>query len=100
MCQITPSEVAVTVNEDKTHEVQFVLMNDRRLDKARTLQFQHKCNGIAHEITEIPVSHQWHALVRYSMSGDLLEILYEDTTGWELSEKGKIVSTLKTSSSF
>ncbi|KAH3828261.1 hypothetical protein DPMN_130214 [Dreissena polymorpha] len=57
MCQITPSEVAVVgevdieevnIAEDYTHEVQFLLVNQRRFVKGAKIKFQHRCYGIAH----------------------------------------------------
>ncbi|KAH3718404.1 hypothetical protein DPMN_061208 [Dreissena polymorpha] len=47
ICQITPSEVAVVVNNHNTHEVQFVSMHDSRLLMGTKLKFEHSCFGIA-----------------------------------------------------
>ncbi|KAH3749898.1 uncharacterized protein LOC127847746 [Dreissena polymorpha] len=80
MCPITSSEVAVVVNEcNKTHEVQFVSVNDGQLVKGRKLQFQHECKGIAHNLQDLYIT-SGTALYKYSMSGDLLNKLYEDTS--------------------
>ncbi|XP_052250512.1 uncharacterized protein LOC127857854 [Dreissena polymorpha] len=45
MCEITPSEVAVTVNGPDTniHEVQFITVNNRQLVMEKKLQLQHLC---------------------------------------------------------
>ncbi|KAH3776069.1 hypothetical protein DPMN_177482 [Dreissena polymorpha] len=80
MCLITPSEVAVTVNKDKTHEVQFVSVNVGQLVKGMKLQFQHECYGIAHDQKDLYLT-TGTALYKYSMSGDLLNKLYEKTSG-------------------
>ncbi|KAH3750190.1 hypothetical protein DPMN_184709 [Dreissena polymorpha] len=80
MCLITPSEVAVSVYENKTYEVQFVSMNDGRLVKGRKLQFIHPCFGIANNQQDLYIT-SGTALNKYSMTGDLLHKLYEDTSG-------------------
>ncbi|XP_052235704.1 uncharacterized protein LOC127847679 isoform X2 [Dreissena polymorpha] len=79
MCLITPSEVAVSMIRNKTHEVQFVSVNDGKLVKGRKLQFQHPCKGIAHNQQDLYIT-SGTALYKYSMSGDLLNKLYEDTS--------------------
>ncbi|XP_052255542.1 uncharacterized protein LOC127861180 isoform X2 [Dreissena polymorpha] len=77
MCQTTHSEVAVAVTDYiKTHEVQFVSVNDGRLVKGRKLQFQHQCSGIAHNLQELYLT-SGTALYKYSMNGALLNKLYE-----------------------
>ncbi|KAH3719300.1 uncharacterized protein LOC127854993 [Dreissena polymorpha] len=84
MCVITPSEVAVAVNnyqnKDKTGGVQFVFVNDGQLIKGKILLFQHSCNGIAHSHKDLYVT-SGTALYKYSMSGYPLKKLYEDTSG-------------------
>ncbi|XP_052235695.1 uncharacterized protein LOC127847674 isoform X5 [Dreissena polymorpha] len=79
MCLITPSEVAVVVVGYKTHGAQFVSINDGRLVKGRKLQFIHPCHGIANN-QQILYLTSGTALYKYSMSGDLLNKLYEDTS--------------------
>ena len=78
MCQITPSEVAVAVDDDKT-QVQFVSVNGGKLVKGRKLQFKHRCIGIAHYMQDLYLT-SGTALYKYSMKGDLLNKLYEDTS--------------------
>ncbi|KAH3750231.1 hypothetical protein DPMN_184750 [Dreissena polymorpha] len=80
MCLITPSEVAVSVFGNKTHGAQFVSMNDGRLVKGRKLKFKHPCYGIANNQQDLYIT-SGTALYKYSMSGDLLNKLYEDTPG-------------------
>ncbi|XP_052247776.1 uncharacterized protein LOC127855903 isoform X2 [Dreissena polymorpha] len=79
MCKITPSEVAVTVDDTMTHEVQFVSVNGGQLVKGRMLQFQHRCFGIAHIMQDLYLT-SGTALYKYSMKGALLTKLYEDTS--------------------
>ncbi|KAH3718053.1 hypothetical protein DPMN_060851 [Dreissena polymorpha] len=79
MCKITPSEVAVTVDDTWTHEVQFVSVNGGQLVKGRMLQFQHDCFGIAHIMQDLYLTSRT-ALYKYSMKGALLTKLYEDTS--------------------
>ncbi|XP_052245445.1 uncharacterized protein LOC127854442 [Dreissena polymorpha] len=81
MCKITASEVAVTVNQYDTHEVQFVLVNDGRLVKGRKLKFQHRCNGIAHNLQDLYLT-SWNSIYKYSMKGALLNKVYEDTSDY------------------
>ncbi|KAH3717135.1 hypothetical protein DPMN_059914 [Dreissena polymorpha] len=79
MCKITPSEVAVTVDDYWTHKVQFVSVNGGQLVKGRMLQFQHECIGIAHIMQDLYLT-SGTALYKYSMKGALLTKLYEDTS--------------------
>ncbi|KAH3750258.1 uncharacterized protein LOC127847675 [Dreissena polymorpha] len=79
MCIITPSEVAVSVVGNKTHGAQFVSINDGRLVKGRKLKFKHPCHGIANNQQDLYLT-SGTALYKYSMSGDLLNKLYEDTS--------------------
>ncbi|KAH3768151.1 hypothetical protein DPMN_169363 [Dreissena polymorpha] len=80
MCQITPSEVAVAFETlDNTHGVQFVSVNDGHLVKGRKLRFQHECWGIAYDQKDLYLT-TGNALHKYSMSGELLNKMYEDTS--------------------
>ncbi|KAH3749885.1 hypothetical protein DPMN_184400 [Dreissena polymorpha] len=79
MCCITSSEVAVAVNKIKTYEVQFVSVNDGRLVKGRKLHFQHRCRGIAYNLQDLYLT-SGTALYKYSMSGELLSKLLENTS--------------------
>ncbi|KAH3749460.1 hypothetical protein DPMN_183958 [Dreissena polymorpha] len=49
VCNITPSEVAVTVNgnANEIHEVQFITVNNRKLVIGSKLKLQHECRGTA-----------------------------------------------------
>ncbi|XP_052286226.1 uncharacterized protein LOC127881979 [Dreissena polymorpha] len=82
MCKTTSSEVAVTVDENDTHEVQFVSVNSRQLVKGSKLQFKHRCKGIAHNLQDMFLTSNT-ALYKYqySMKGAPLKKLYEDTSG-------------------
>ncbi|KAH3768200.1 hypothetical protein DPMN_169412 [Dreissena polymorpha] len=80
ICQITPSEVAVAVYDVETHEVQFVSVNGGHLVMGRELQFKHSCWGIAHDQKDLYLT-SGTALYKYSMRGDLMKKLYEDTSG-------------------
>ncbi|XP_052223446.1 uncharacterized protein LOC127839212 [Dreissena polymorpha] len=80
MCHIASGEVAVAVDDDKTHEVQFVLVNDGRLVKGRKLQFEHGCYGIAHDGTNLYLT-TGTALFKHSLTADLFSKVYEDTSG-------------------
>ncbi|XP_052248283.1 uncharacterized protein LOC127856229 isoform X2 [Dreissena polymorpha] len=76
MCQITSSEVAVAVGAG----VQFVSVKGEHLVKGTQLQFQHRCNGIAHNLQDLYLTSDT-ALYKYSMKGDLMNKVYEDTSG-------------------
>ncbi|KAH3776080.1 hypothetical protein DPMN_177493 [Dreissena polymorpha] len=80
MCQITPSQVAVTMYKKKTHEVQFVSVNGGQLVKGRKLQFQHNVLGIANSQKDLYIT-DGTALYKYSMSGGLLGTVYLDLSG-------------------
>ncbi|XP_052248610.1 uncharacterized protein LOC127856442 [Dreissena polymorpha] len=79
MCQITSNEVAVVVNENDKHEVQFVSVNDGRLVMGTKLEFQHPCFGIARNKKDLYLT-SGTALYKYSISGTRLNKLYKDTT--------------------
>ncbi|KAH3718401.1 hypothetical protein DPMN_061205 [Dreissena polymorpha] len=79
ICQITPSEVAVVVNDDKTHEVQFVSVNDGRLVIGTNLNFEHSYFGIARYRKNLYLT-AGTALYKYSISGTRLNKLYQDKT--------------------
>ncbi|KAH3829826.1 hypothetical protein DPMN_103055 [Dreissena polymorpha] len=81
LCDITPSEVAVTVNEDdkNIHEVQFITVNNRQLVIGRKLQLQHECVGIAFHQGDMYIT-AYTALYKYSLNGKLVSKMYEDTS--------------------
>ncbi|XP_052229186.1 uncharacterized protein LOC127843152 [Dreissena polymorpha] len=76
MCVITPSEVAVSVN----HGIQFITVNKTQLVPARKVQLEHDCKGIAHHQMDLFITSR-KALYKYSLSGNLVCILYEDVSG-------------------
>ncbi|KAH3862344.1 hypothetical protein DPMN_025310 [Dreissena polymorpha] len=79
MCQITPSEVAVAVNDDysNTHNVQFITVTQSQLTLGRKLELQHTCIGIDHHEGELYIC-SGTALFKYTLSGKQLCRLYED----------------------
>ncbi|KAH3879235.1 hypothetical protein DPMN_003138 [Dreissena polymorpha] len=76
ICQITPSEVAVTVNTSKIHEVQFITVNQGKLVPGRKFQLQHECTGIAHHYGDLFVT-SGKELYKYTLNGKLICRLYE-----------------------
>ncbi|KAH3749063.1 uncharacterized protein LOC127847288 [Dreissena polymorpha] len=81
MCEITSSEVAVTVNgpDTNTHEVQFITVNNRQLVMGKKLQFQHTCSGIAFHQEDLYITSNT-ALYMYTLSGIFVSKMYEDTS--------------------
>ncbi|KAH3818755.1 uncharacterized protein LOC127830993 [Dreissena polymorpha] len=73
MCQIAPSEVAVTMNK----MVKFITVINNQLVKGRELQLDHKCLGIAHHQGDLFVTSGF-ALYKYTLSGQLVSQLYMD----------------------
>ncbi|KAH3825580.1 hypothetical protein DPMN_127460 [Dreissena polymorpha] len=81
LCDITPSEVAVTVNDPakNIHEVQFITVNNRQLVIGRKLQLQHACVGIAFHQGDMYIT-AMTALYKYTLNGKLVSKMYEDTS--------------------
>ncbi|KAH3803319.1 hypothetical protein DPMN_157023 [Dreissena polymorpha] len=79
MCLITPSKVAVTVNDDDNniHEVQFVTVNNSMLVTGRKLRFQHRCISTAHHEGDLFVT-SGTALFKYTLGGKQVSKLYVD----------------------
>ncbi|KAH3878833.1 hypothetical protein DPMN_002733 [Dreissena polymorpha] len=78
MCQITPSEVAVAVdNAINTHNVQFITVTQSQLTPGRKLELQHGCTGIACHQGELFIC-SGTALFKYTLYGKQLCTLYED----------------------
>ncbi|XP_052237735.1 uncharacterized protein LOC127849052 [Dreissena polymorpha] len=79
------SEVAVTTNEsssdDGLHGLHIISVRNDRLEKGRKLQLSHKCVGIAHHEDALYVTFGT-ALYQYTLNGNLVKELYEDTTGY------------------
>ncbi|XP_052283874.1 uncharacterized protein LOC127880594 isoform X1 [Dreissena polymorpha] len=82
MCEITPSEVAVTLNgpDTNTHEVQFITVNNRKLVMGKKLQLQHICGSIAFQQGDLYITSRT-ALYMYTLSGKFVSKMYEDTSG-------------------
>ncbi|KAH3703494.1 hypothetical protein DPMN_078531 [Dreissena polymorpha] len=76
VCQITSSEVAVTVESC----VQFICVKDGQLVNGGRLNLRHRAVGIAHHYGQLYVTSST-ALYHYTMSGTLVKMLYEDTGG-------------------
>ncbi|XP_052232355.1 uncharacterized protein LOC127845466 isoform X2 [Dreissena polymorpha] len=78
MCPITPSEVAVAVDDlGNTHEVQLITVIQSELVSGRKLQLQHRCRGIAHHQGDLFIA-SGTALFKYTVNGQLVGTLYED----------------------
>ncbi|KAH3700269.1 hypothetical protein DPMN_075243 [Dreissena polymorpha] len=77
MCQITPSEVAVTVDENNTHMVQFIKVKESQLVPVGKLQFHHKCKGLTHSQGDLFIC-SVNSLYKYSLDGKRVCRLYED----------------------
>ncbi|KAH3704135.1 hypothetical protein DPMN_079190 [Dreissena polymorpha] len=80
ICQITPSDVGVTVGS----EIQFIKVNNSQLVTDRKLQLQHDCKSIAYHEGDLFVT-SGTALYKYTLSGTLVGKLHEhnskDVTG-------------------
>ncbi|XP_052235099.1 uncharacterized protein LOC127847299 [Dreissena polymorpha] len=80
ICQITSSEVAVTVDDrNNKHEVQFITVNNRQLVQGRKLQLLRSCNGIAFNQGDLYIT-SLTALYKYKLNGKLVSKMYEDTS--------------------
>ncbi|KAH3701950.1 uncharacterized protein LOC127861057 [Dreissena polymorpha] len=73
ICQITPSEVGVTVGA----EVQFIKVNNNQLVKDRKLKFQHSCYSISFQKGDLFLT-SGTVLYMYSLDGKLVSKLHED----------------------
>ncbi|KAH3879813.1 hypothetical protein DPMN_003720 [Dreissena polymorpha] len=80
ICLITPSEVAVAVDDINIHEVQFITVNQGKLVPGRKFQLQHTCTGIAHQQGDLFVT-SGEELYKYSLNGKLICRLYADSLG-------------------
>ncbi|KAH3836526.1 hypothetical protein DPMN_109898 [Dreissena polymorpha] len=77
MCQVTPSEVAVTVDDHpNTHEVQFITVKNRKLMTGRKLQIQHTIQGIASHQGDLYITSRT-SLYKYTMRGKQVSKMYE-----------------------
>ncbi|XP_052283904.1 uncharacterized protein LOC127880627 [Dreissena polymorpha] len=77
ICQITASEVAVTLDEAG---VQFMSVSNGQLVNGRKLQLPHEAVGIAHHKEALYITDGF-ALYHYNLTGTLVKRLYEDTGG-------------------
>ncbi|KAH3851933.1 hypothetical protein DPMN_094420 [Dreissena polymorpha] len=75
MCLITPCQVAVILDRS----IQFVSVNSGKLVKGRELQLQHTCRGVAHHQENLYVTSRT-ALYKYTLTGTLVNKMYEDTS--------------------
>ncbi|XP_052224118.1 uncharacterized protein LOC127839772 [Dreissena polymorpha] len=83
MCQITPSEIAVAVDDDSnTHNVQFITVTQSQLTLGRKLELQHTCIGIDHHEGELFIC-SGTALFKYTLSGKQVCRLYEDESAYD-----------------
>ncbi|KAH3753590.1 hypothetical protein DPMN_188230 [Dreissena polymorpha] len=76
ICQITSSEVAVTLNKD----VQFISINNGNLVSGRKISLQHAVYGIAHHNGVLYIT-SGTALYHYNMTGTLVKKLFEEAGG-------------------
>ncbi|KAH3845280.1 hypothetical protein DPMN_087556 [Dreissena polymorpha] len=77
ICLITPSKVAMAVNDLKTHEVQFITVTKSQLIPGRKFQLQHRCYGFAHHQGDLFIC-SGTVLFKYSLSGKQVCRLYVD----------------------
>ncbi|KAH3878228.1 uncharacterized protein LOC127874053 [Dreissena polymorpha] len=77
ICLITPSEVAVAVNDhdSQIHEVQFITVNQEKLVPGRKFQLQHDCRGIDHHQGVLFVISS-EELYKYTLNGKQVCSLY------------------------
>ncbi|KAH3748984.1 hypothetical protein DPMN_183473 [Dreissena polymorpha] len=92
MCEITTSEVAVTLNgpDTNTHEVQFITVNNRQLVMGKKLQLQHECKSIAFHQGDLYIT-SYTVLYMYTLSGKFVSKMYEDTSGNVTGKNSKIM---------
>ncbi|KAH3708276.1 hypothetical protein DPMN_067723 [Dreissena polymorpha] len=81
LCDITPSEVAVAVNDhgNNIHEVQFITVNNMKMVTGRKLQLSHTCYGIAFHQGDLYITADT-ALYMYALNGKLVNKIYENNT--------------------
>ncbi|XP_052274118.1 uncharacterized protein LOC127874043 [Dreissena polymorpha] len=79
ICLITPSEVAVAVNDHDSNiqEVQFITVNQGKLVSGRKFQLQHECTCITHHQGDLFVT-SGQELYKYTLNGKLICRLYQD----------------------
>ncbi|KAH3889916.1 hypothetical protein DPMN_013983 [Dreissena polymorpha] len=67
ICQMTHTEVAITVNGAATHWVQFITVSNGQLLKGRTIQLPHHCAGIVQNQGDMFIT-STTALYKYTLS--------------------------------
>ena len=77
ICLITSSEVAVTLDGGG---VQFISVSNGQLVNGRKLQLPYKAAGICHHQGALYIT-ALSALYHYTLTGDLVKMLYKDTGG-------------------
>ncbi|XP_052781191.1 uncharacterized protein LOC128217828 [Mya arenaria] len=93
VCHIGGNEVAVCVNNnDDRCELHFINITKGKLVTTRKLSFTHRCYSAAYHGSNLYISSRT-ALYVYTMTGKLIEKLYEDKsmTRIAISNEGKII---------
>ncbi|KAH3805581.1 hypothetical protein DPMN_133885 [Dreissena polymorpha] len=92
MCQITPSDVAVAVNENLSniHTVLFITVSQSQLAIARKFQLQHSCYGIAHHQGELFIC-SGTALFKYTLNGNQVCRLYKGGSPYTGKNQGRFI---------
>ncbi|XP_052225388.1 uncharacterized protein LOC127840959 [Dreissena polymorpha] len=80
LSQVSLDEVVVTIDNDDIHGVEFYLIKNGSISKKMTLYLPHRCRGVTHSMGFLYIT-SGTALYQYSMTGQLLKKLYEDTSG-------------------
>ncbi|KAH3794173.1 hypothetical protein DPMN_147704 [Dreissena polymorpha] len=86
ICQITPSVVVVTLDDDTIHEVQFLSVETAQLVPVRKFTLLHVCRGIADNQGDLFVTADT-ALYKYTLSGKQVSKLYDDTSDFWTGKK-------------
>ncbi|XP_052237008.1 uncharacterized protein LOC127848538 isoform X2 [Dreissena polymorpha] len=92
ICAITPVEVAVTLGDENTHEVQFITVNKRQLVTGRKFQLKHTCRGIACHQGDLYITAD-NSLYKYTVSGKQVRKMYEDASSPHTVEKCAVSPT-------
>ncbi|XP_052253132.1 uncharacterized protein LOC127859663 isoform X1 [Dreissena polymorpha] len=81
VCQITDAEVAVAVyNWVSVQEIHILALKNDTMVEKEIFKLTHPCTGIRHYNGHLYVTSK-QALYRYTMTGMLLDKMYEDTSG-------------------
>ncbi|XP_052221472.1 tripartite motif-containing protein 45-like [Dreissena polymorpha] len=80
ICHIKCNEVAVSVQDGQTSSVQFISVCNGQLVNNRKFQLQHNILGIAHHQGALYITSRT-ALYHYTLTGQLVKKIYEDTSG-------------------